>query len=143
MSVSYGTYVYTAGGGYPSETTNKTYRFDGANWEDAVINDLPIARFAAASDVIDGVWLLAGGVVDVQVPSTSVIALDLDTQDDSWIDHAPLLQAEYRLGGATLNEAFCTVGGRSTSGSLGTHNTQCFKQALYANLLPILMYRQP
>src|SRR5205823_3381310 len=66
-AVQYGGFIYAAGGltnapggaAYGWAATDKTYRFDGATWDDAAIADLPQAVYAAAADMYNGRWVIA------------------------------------------------------------------------------------
>jgi len=124
MAVALGGYLYGAGG---NASPDKTYRFDPNTntWDDAAIADLPAGRSAAASDVYNGRWLLAGGDVNFAT-SNSVIAWD--PASNTWNDLPNMVQARDYLAGSTagMNEpgAFYAVAGNSDPGTSTNDNQQ-------------------
>ena len=120
MAAALGGYIYAGGG---NSAPSKTYRYDPATdqWDDAAIADLPQGRSAAASDVYQGRWLLAGGDVNFSV-STSAIAWDPAT--NTWTALPDMLAARDYLGGATAGAAFYAVGGDSGPGQPTTDTQQ-------------------
>lgn len=118
MAAVLGGYIYGAGG-YHLE--GKTYRYDPNTntWDDAAIADLPAIRWAAASDVYKGRWLIAGGMVNFQI-SDSAIAWDPAT--NTWDTLPNMLHGLDALGGATAGQSFYAVAGNS--GSATNYNQQ-------------------
>src|SRR5579859_6854966 len=84
-TVAYGGYIYGAGGN-ASGPTAKTYRYDPASntWDDAAVPDLPQTRAYSATGVLNGRWILAGGVLSPPSPDNSAVALDLSNPAGGW-----------------------------------------------------------
>ncbi len=116
MGSAYGGYIYVAGGTDSGGDILKTYRYDPNlnTWDDTSIADLPAVRWGAASDFIDGKWVISGGYVS-NVVSASALAWDPIT--NAWSSLADTLQARARTSGGTIGPAFYQVGGRDPSGS--------------------------
>jgi hypothetical protein len=128
MAVASGGYLYTAGGG--DGKTRKTYRYDPATktWDDAAITDLPANRWGAASGLLNGRWLLAGGYIGTTEFTTSTLAWDPAT--NTWATLPALPQARSRTGGGTLGSASYALGGRSTHDFAGTTDTQQYLESV-------------
>ncbi|HUS13772.1 MAG TPA: kelch repeat-containing protein, partial [Chloroflexia bacterium] len=79
-------YLYAAGGTTNNDTVIKTYRYDpGTNtWDDAAITDLPEGRAYAMGDILDGRWLITGGLSVNHQFAFDTIALDLSTPNGAW-----------------------------------------------------------
>ncbi|HMA35847.1 MAG TPA: kelch repeat-containing protein, partial [Chloroflexia bacterium] len=120
MAAALGGYIYAGGG---NAAPSKTYRYDPTSdtWDDNAIADLPLGRSAAASDVYNGRWLLAGGDVNFAI-STSVIAWDPGT--NTWSTLPNMGQARDYLAGATAGAAFYAVAGDSAPGTPSSDNQQ-------------------
>ncbi len=116
MASAHGGYIYVAGGTDSGGDILKTYRYDPNldTWDDAAIADLPAVRWGAASDFIDGKWVISGGYVNAAVSAT-VIAWDPIT--NAWSSLADMLQARARMTGGAIGPAYYQVGGRDPSGS--------------------------
>ncbi|HET6261163.1 MAG TPA: S-layer homology domain-containing protein, partial [Chloroflexia bacterium] len=117
MAVSMNGYIYVAGGVAPAGVSNKTYRYDPASntWDDAAIADLPVGRNHAASGILDGKWVLAGGTT---VGQASAVAWDPAT--NTWSSTTPMLYERGSLAGDAVGDAFYTVGGVDNSGPTNT-----------------------
>jgi hypothetical protein len=122
MAAALDGYVYAGGGNaFPTNA----YRYNpGTNTWDAIA-DLPAGRTAAASDVYNGRWLLAGGDVNFAI-SNSVIAWD--PASNTWNDLPNMVQARDYLAGATAGTnapgAFYAVAGNSGPGTPTNDNQQ-------------------
>ena len=116
MASAHGGYIYAAGGMDSGGDILKTYRYDPNlnTWDDVAIADLPAVRWGAASDFIDGKWVISGGYVNAAV-SASAIAWDPIT--NAWSSLADMLQARARMTGGAIGPAYYNVGGRDPSGS--------------------------
>jgi Kelch motif len=120
MAAALGSYIYAGGG---NASPDKTYRYDPNTdtWDDAAIADLPAGRSAAASDVYNGRWLLAGGDVNFAT-SNSVIAWDPAT--NTWSDLPNMIQPRDYLEGATAGGSFYAIAGNSGPGTPTNDNQQ-------------------
>jgi N-acetylneuraminic acid mutarotase len=124
MAVANDGYVYVAGGLSGITSQLKTYRYDPLlnAWDDAIIADLPVVRWGAASDFVGDQWILSGGYVN-DVISASAIAWDPAT--NAWLGLPDMLQARSRTRGAAVGPAFYDVGGRDSGGGfVGTRDNQ-------------------
>ena len=118
MATALGGYIYGAGGNaFPTNA----YRYDPNTNTWAAIADLPAGRSAAASDVYNGRWLLAGGDVNFAT-SNSVIAWDPAT--NTWNNLSNMVQARDYLAGATAGQSFYAVAGNSGPGTPTNDNQQ-------------------
>jgi hypothetical protein len=131
MAVAMDGYIYVAGGVGPSGTSTKTYRYDPASdtWDDAAIADLPVARVRAASGILDGKWVLAGGT---SVGRSSAVAWD--PASNTWTSLTPMLYERGSLAGGVVGKVFYAVGGSGDSGS--TNTTQEYVPASCASPTP-------
>ncbi|MDQ6692895.1 MAG: hypothetical protein M3014_00510 [Chloroflexota bacterium] len=130
MAVALNGSIYAAGG---TPDTNKTYRYDvpTSTWNDADIADLPATRWGAASDTLNGKWILSGGVV-AGVASNDAQAWDPTTNAWNLIDAQP--QPKYRLQGSTAGTSFYAVGGAGPAGGFtGTPNNYRYNSSCPGN----------
>jgi hypothetical protein len=120
MAAALGGYIYGAGG---NAFPDKTYRYDPSTntWDDAAIADLSAGRSAAASDVYNGRWLLAGGDVNFAISNT---AIAWDPATNTWSDLPNMVQARDYLAGATSGQSFYAVAGNSGPGTPTNDNQQ-------------------
>jgi hypothetical protein len=109
--------LYVAGGMTASGISTKTYKLIGVSWSDSAIADLPVGRKGAASGILDGKWVLAGGT---EAGDNSAIAWDPAT--NTWNPITPMLHGRKDLAGGTIGTAFYAVGGDGDSGP--TNDTQ-------------------
>jgi len=118
--------LYGAGGAGATDLA-KAYGYDAASgsWDDGSAPDLPATRWGAASGVLGGKWLLAGGN-EAGAPVNS--ALLWDPAAGGWQALPPMLQPRYRLSGAAIGAAFYAVGGLNPAGT-PTTNTQQYLAA--------------
>ncbi|MDQ2809303.1 MAG: S-layer homology domain-containing protein [Chloroflexota bacterium] len=114
--------VYAAGGA-GSDDFAKSYRYSPSvpGWDDDSVPDLPAARWGAASGLLGGKWLLAGGN-EAGTVVNSALLWD-PTAGGGWQALPPLLYARHRLGGAGSGLAFWVVGGVDSVGN-PTSDTQ-------------------
>jgi hypothetical protein len=122
MAAALGGYVYAGGGNaFPTNA----YRYDPSTNTWDTIADLPAGRSAAASDVYNGRWLLAGGDVNF---ATSNSVITWDPASNTWNDLPNMVEAREHLAGATagMNKpgAFYAVAGNSGPGSPTNDNQQ-------------------
>ena len=112
MAVAVGGYIY-AGGGNNGIHIAKTYRYDPVanHWDDAAVHDLPVGRAYAATAVLNGAWLLAGGFP----LTTSTIALDLSNPTGSWQTRSSLPVTAHDWSGGVLGRVFYGVGSYTTT----------------------------
>ena len=117
-------YLYVGGGN--NGTVAKTYRYDPTSntWDDAAIADLPQIRAAAASGVLGGRWVLAGGMSSGGF-SNSTIAWD--PPSNTWRNLTPLTLARAFLAGGAIEPAFYAVGGGDPSTNWPTTDTQQYQ----------------
>ena len=108
--------VYGAGGAGSNDLA-KTYRYSAGApvWDDDAVADLPQPRWGAASGVLGGKWLLAGGN-EAGTVVNSALLWDPAT-GGGWQAVPPLLYARHRLGGAGSGLAFWVVGGEDSTGA--------------------------
>jgi len=120
MAAALGSYIYAGGG---NASPDKTYRYDPNTdtWDDAAIADLPAGRSAAASDVYNGRWLLAGGDVNF---ATSNSAIAWDPATNTWSNLANMVQARDYLAGTTAGQSFYAVAGDFGPGTPTNDNQQ-------------------
>ena len=109
--------VWAGGGGFPQSA--KTYRYDPvANaWNDGAIRDLPAGRAASAGGLLGARWLLAGGDLYTQSPTTSAVALDLNNPTGLWQNLAPLPHARRLAAGAADGASLYVLGGGPPAGA--------------------------
>ncbi|MDQ2807044.1 MAG: S-layer homology domain-containing protein [Chloroflexota bacterium] len=104
--------IYTAGGydAGAGAATMKTYRYLPASpgWTDAAIADLPGVRAFAASGVLDGQFVVAGGD---DLVTTFASATAWNPATDSWAALPPLAHTRDYTAGATIGSDFYVVGG--------------------------------
>jgi hypothetical protein len=122
MAAALGGYVYAGGGNaFPTNA----YRYDPSTNTWDTIADLPAGRSAAASDVYNGRWLLAGGDVNF---ATSNSVITWDPASNTWNDLPNMVEAREHLAGATagMNKpgAFYAVADNSGPGSPTNDNQQ-------------------
>jgi hypothetical protein len=122
MAAALGGYVYAGGGNaFPTNA----YRYDPSTNTWDTIADLPAGRSAAASDVYNGRWLLAGSDVNF---ATSNSVITWDPASNTWNDLPNMVEAREHLAGATagMNKpgAFYAVAGNSGPGSPTNDNQQ-------------------
>jgi hypothetical protein len=117
--------VWAGGGGFPQSA--KAYRYDPvANaWNDGAIRDLPAGRASSASGLLGARWLLAGGDLYTESPTSSVVALDLNNPTGLWQNLASLPHARRLAAGATDGASFYVLGG----GPPVTADTQRYTEA--------------
>ena len=108
--------VYGAGGAGSTDLA-KTYGYSpgGPTWDDDSVPDLPASRWGAASGVLGGKWLLAGGN-EAGVVVNSALLWD-PAAGAGWQAFPPLLYARHRLAGAGSGLAFWVVGGEDSAGA--------------------------
>src|SRR4029079_4422076 len=102
------------------------YRYDATanTWNDAAMADLPATRWGAASDIVGGKWLLAGGYVGTTV-SNSAVAYNFATSTWDAVPNLPI--AKGRWSGGTAGTRFVAPGGRGAAGGFtGTNETQVY-----------------
>jgi hypothetical protein len=116
-TVAIGGYIYLAGGASATGEVTTTYRYDPvANvWSDEAIADMPTVRQGAASGVVDGRWVLAGG----HQTESSTIAWDPAT--NTWSAGPPLPQPRAWLAGDSLGGALFALGGVGDQTVTGTN----------------------
>ena len=107
--IGYAGALYATAGG--SSTT--TYRYDPATnrWDDAAVADLPATQYTGAHGLVNGHWVLAGGVNN-QGRTDGVIALDLAHPATAWVPLAPLPEPRAFLPGTGTGHALIVVGGQ-------------------------------
>ncbi len=118
--------IYSAGGAGATDLA-KTYRLllgSSSQWDDSSVPDLPATRWGAASGVLGGKWLLAGGNADGTV-TTSALILD-PTNSNGWQPLPPMLVPRVRLGGAAIGFNFYVVGGQNPATNGPSNDTQEF-----------------
>jgi len=115
-------YIY-AGGGFPDWDYPKAYRYDPVSnmWDDAVVPDPPAGRWAAASTLLQGQWVWAGGAVDTH-PDGSAVTLDLNNLAAGWTALPPMPATRNAIGGATIDTAMYAIGGDAGNSTATTDN---------------------
>ncbi|HUS16296.1 MAG TPA: S-layer homology domain-containing protein [Chloroflexia bacterium] len=113
-------YVYAGGGGANLVYTPKTYRYDPAanTWNDAAVADLPLARGVAATGVLNGRWLLAGGVAGTTDRYTAG-GFAWNPAGNAWASLAQAPVPAGFMGSAVVGQSLYTVGGLTPSGATG------------------------
>ena len=117
-AVTLGGYIYVAGGSDgTSASAMKTYRYDPASnsWSDAAVADLPVGRYSSVSAILNGRWIIAGGV------SSEYSAISWDPGTNTWTSLTPLLHGRSYVAGGVIGQAFYVIGG---SGNGATVNNQ-------------------
>jgi len=132
QAAAIGGYVYVAGGSTANGLTAKTYRYDPATdtWDDAAIADLPEPRAWAASGVVDGRWVIAGG------QGTEGSAVEWDPQTNTWSSIAPPLFPRSDMGGAVAGGSLYLVAGLDQTLNQVTDRTQRYDPSLCATPTP-------
>ena len=115
--------IYSAGGAGAADLA-KTYRLLGSSWDDSSVPDLPVTRWGAASGVLGGKWLIAGGNADGTV-TTSALIFD-PTTSAGWQPLPAMLAPRVRLSGAALGFNFYAVGGQNPVTGSPSSDTQEF-----------------
>lgn len=112
MAVALNGFIYASGGEDGTTGIANTYRYDPTNntWDDAGIADLPSTRWGAASDVLQGKWVLAGGFAPVNDDITQGV-LGWDPGTNAWSQIDSMLQPRARLGGGAMGNAFYAITG--------------------------------
>jgi len=115
-------YIY-AGGGFPDWDYPKAYRYDPVSnaWNDLVVPDPPAGRWAAASALLQGQWVWAGGAVDTH-PDGSAVTLDLSNLAAGWTALPPMPAIRNAIGGATIGAAMYAIGGDAGNSTATTDN---------------------
>lgn len=112
-AVAYGGYIYTAGGADNNGggAKDKTYRYNPATgqWEDSPIADLPQTRWGAASGLLNGRWILAGGSNPLSLDS----AIAWDPATNTWSTLPDVAQGRVEASGGTIGQVFYMVGGQN------------------------------
>ncbi|HUS15921.1 MAG TPA: S-layer homology domain-containing protein, partial [Chloroflexia bacterium] len=113
-AVAWGGYIYTAGG-WIAPGPGKAYRFDPATslWDDAAVADLPNQLEVPAAGVLNGRWILAGGLTN-RLPNTvtnTVSMLDLSAPAAPWTQLTSLPATRSAAVAGTLGSTFYVVGG--------------------------------
>ncbi len=108
--------LYVAGGTGDLDL-KRAYRYDRniAAWDDAAVPDLPLSRWGAASGLLGGKWVLAGGNEEGTTTSSALI-WDL-LPGHGWQSLPPMLQARQNVGGAAIGFNFFAVGGANSAGT--------------------------
>jgi N-acetylneuraminic acid mutarotase len=104
-------FIYVAGGKDGNgQLTGKTYRLDpvGLTWDDAAIADLPTARQQVSGDLLNGRWILAGGI---DAFSSLQGAIAWDPVSNTWSTVSGMPTPAFSIGAATSGAAFYAVGG--------------------------------
>ena len=120
MSIGANGLLYGAGGA-GTEDLLKTYRYDPATpgWDDLSVPELPQSRWGAASGVLGGKWVLAGGNADGTL-TAGAVSWDLQPSH-AWQALPPMLQARQKLSGAAIGFNFFAVGGENSVGTPTTN----------------------
>jgi hypothetical protein len=132
--------IYTAGGvGAGSQGTAKTYRYDPATgfWDDSAVPDLPATRWGAAAGLVNGRWLLAGGIEN-GTPSAGMVTWDFGP-GTAWAEDGahPLPQARYSMGSAAGSLTLYSVGGCNHGDcGTGTTDTQQYQAPTFWDVQP-------
>ncbi|MDQ2806871.1 MAG: S-layer homology domain-containing protein [Chloroflexota bacterium] len=117
--------IYGAGGAGASDLAKIYHLQLGSNsWDDNSVPDLPATRWGAASGVLGGKWLLAGGNADGTV-TTSALIWD-PTTNSGWQPLPAMIAPRVRLGGAALGFNFYAVGGQNPVTNSPSSDTQEF-----------------
>jgi N-acetylneuraminic acid mutarotase len=132
QAAAIGGYIYVAGGSTSTGPTSKTYRYDPATdtWDDNAIADLPEPRAWAASGVVNGRWVIAGG------QGTEGSAVEWDPQTNIWSSIAPPLFPRSDMGGAVAEGKLYVVGGLDISLNQVTDQTQRYDPSTCATPTP-------
>ncbi len=138
-AVGDGGYIYAAGGFAPPFTAlDKTYRYDPVanTWDDAAVSDLPSVRGVAASGVLGGQWILAGGTADESSAFDTVVVLDLADPTGAWTDLPAMPVGRMYATGAAGADRFYALAGADATPAAQADNQQYFPCGLPASPTP-------
>lgn len=126
MAVAYNGYIYVAGG-YTGSEVLKTYRYDPVanTWNDAAVTDLPATRWGAATGVVNGQWIIAGGYSGTNIQQDT-ISLDLSNPTGAWQTQPSMPAIRARMPGAVIGSTLYVEGGREANTFTGNTNNYEF-----------------
>lgn len=124
-------FVYVVGGvDAASNTSTKTWRYDPVLnvWDDAVVTDLPVSRWGAATiETPTGVLLAGGYVGGTSSSNLSATAIAWDGPTNTWQTFPAMLAARARMTGGMLQGTPTVIGGRDSAGGFnGTQLVQVY-----------------
>ena len=115
VAMAYNGYIYAAGGyddGTLQDSTVKTYRLDPTTgtWNDAAIADLPLAIAYGAADLLDGQWIVTGGLPAGNYPYDDMV-LAWNPSTNGWRTLPHLSNSRFEHGAAAAGNTLYAIGG--------------------------------